>query len=161
MNTFLTSLILLSSALNQLQVSLNESIEIKTAEAQVPVIVQVDKRSTTGIVEPSSPISNESKALALVKKYSQEYKVSAIDMEKVMRCENRTFDPTLQSYHKKKDGTRERSYGVAQWNLDFNDITYAQATDMEWSIKEMAKAFSKRKQNLWSCWRIVYPPQKG
>ena len=156
MNTLIASLILLSSALNQLQVSLTE---IKIAEAEeIPVTVQVEKRLTTRQIGGNA---NELKALALVKKYSIEYNVSAVDMEKVMRCENNTFDPTLQSYHRKKDGTRERSFGVAQWNLDRNDITYEQATDMEWSIREMAKYFSKGRQRLWSCWRIVYPPQKG
>lgn len=132
----------------------NQLFKVYLPQVEQKVSIQVN-------FESSSPISNEQKALQLVKKYASEYNVSAYDMERVLRCENNTFDPTLQSFHKKKDGTRERSYGVAQWNLDFNDITYEQATDMEWSIKEMARMFSLGRQSMWSCWHIVNTPSQG
>jgi len=91
--------------------------------------------------------------LSLVDKYSDKYKVSKTDMIKVLECENRDFVFDLQSYHI-KDGKRERSFGVAQWNLDYNpDITYEQAIDPDYSIERMARYFRDGLQGRWSCWK--------
>lgn len=81
-----------------------------------------------------------------------------------MKCENVTMNPTLQSYalytfsdpkRGIKKGEREKSYGPAQYHLpDHPDITYEQATDMEWAYNRAAQDWAKGLKNQWSCYRF-------
>lgn len=142
--------------LGLLQTSLLElQANLQTPVAHAEVVTTVN-------IEPPKPISNEEKALSLIKKYATQYKVSAQDMERVMRCENKDFNPTLQSFHRYKNGEREKSFGVSQIHLPAHpEISYEQATNMEFSIEFMAKEFSKGNQKIWSCWKIVNTPSQG
>lgn len=89
-----------------------------------------------------------------------EYGVPAPLLEKMITCESQ-WQTTVQSRHIYprdipkvgiKKGTRERSFGIAQLNLDWNpNITYEQATDPMFSIDFMAKKVSEGKGYLWSC----------
>lgn len=89
-----------------------------------------------------------------------EYGVPAPLLEKMITCESQ-WQTTVQSRHIYprdipkvgiKKGTRERSFGIAQLNLDWNpNITYEQATDPEFAIDFMAKKVSEGKGHLWSC----------
>ncbi len=109
------------------------------------------------------PLSNKEMAQRLVDKYSKEYNVSATRMMAVLSCENRDFNPSLQSSlkytrtHKDwgvKKGQREQSFGVAQIHLPAHpNITYEQATDPNFSIEFMAKEFQSGHANAWSCYK--------
>lgn len=94
----------------------------------------------------------------LVDKYSKQYHVSKIDLLNTLKNENRTFDFTLQSGLKYKEGNRwgfpagtlEKSYGVAQIHLpDHPEISYEQAIDPEFSVAYMASEFSKGRAWQW------------
>lgn len=75
-----------------------------------------------------------------------------------MKCESEGFkDPAIQSSYKNPDGTRERSFGVAQWNLDYNpEITYENAIDPAWSLEHAADSWEHGQANHWSCYRNLF-----
>lgn len=105
----------------------------------------------------------------LVDKYALQYGVSKTRMLGTIRCENRNFDPTLQSGmryprdNKKwgvKAGEREKSFGLVMVHLpDHPDISYLQATDPEFAIEFMAQEFAKGHASQWTCWRNLYALQ--
>lgn len=122
------------------------------------VYYQAPKPTLNQLLATSSPTARLEVMSVTVSKYANQYNVSSKDMMAVLKCENRDFDPYLQSYW--KDDTspngREESYGVAQINTKQNpNITYEQATDADFSIDFMARMFSQGKQHLWSCSRMV------
>ena len=96
----------------------------------------------------------------IVQVKSIEYGVPAPLLEKIITCESQ-WQPTVQSRHIYprdipkvgiKKGTRERSFGPVQINLDWNtNITYEQATDWNFSVDFLAKKVSEGKGYLWSC----------
>lgn len=91
----------------------------------------------------------------LIDKYANKYSVSSTTMLAIMKCENRSFDPTLQSYHV-KNGVREESYGLVQIHLPSHpNVSYEQATDPEFSIEFLAKHLSQGKGSLWTCYRML------
>lgn len=92
---------------------------------------------------------------SLISHYSELQGVSESDMWRVIKCENPDLDPSLQSRVLSKSGPngREDSWGLSQIHLSAHkDITKAQATDAEWSIRWMAEQFKKGNQAIWSCW---------
>lgn len=92
--------------------------------------------------------------LSLVERYAQEYGVSSTKMKKTIDCENRSWDPKLQSLIINSRGEREKSYGLAQIHLPSNPhVSLEQATDPEFSIKFMAEKFSKGRYSMWTCAR--------
>lgn len=96
-------------------------------------------------------------------KYAKEYGVSATQIANIINCENRGWNPTLQSglYYKKDrvnegvyEGQREQSYGLAQIHLPAHkNISYSQATDPDFSIEYLAKSLSEGKGSQWTCYR--------
>jgi len=91
----------------------------------------------------------------MVERYALKYNVSASQMKAVITCES-GWNPTIQSLHTNKGG-REQSFGLAQIHAPSHPhVTYEQATDPEFSIQFMAKAFSEGKQGMWSCYKSIY-----
>lgn len=98
--------------------------------------------------------------------FAKEYKVSQEVMINVIKCENRELDPKLQSRLRYSfsdpskgiyKGEREQSYGLVQIHLPAHpSVTLEQATDVEFSIEFMAKAFSQGRQSMWSCYNKIY-----
>lgn len=96
-------------------------------------------------------------------KYAKEYSVSATQIANIINCENRGWNPTLQSglYYKKDrvnegvyEGQREESYGLAQIHLPAHkNISYSQATNPDFSIEYLAKSLSEGKGSQWTCYR--------
>lgn len=88
------------------------------------------------------------------------YEVSAPLMEEMITCESQ-WQTTLQSKHIYprdipkvgiKKGTRERSFGPVQINLDWNPgITRKQAEDPHFAFDFLARKLSEGKGYLWSC----------
>lgn len=83
---------------------------------------------------------------------SVKYNVPFSELWGTIGCEtNGTYDPTIQSLAKRPDGTREKSYGLAQIYLVAHpEVTYEQATDAEFSIDFIARNWKKHKA-WWSC----------
>jgi hypothetical protein len=91
----------------------------------------------------------------LVNTYSKEYGISSDLVMDVMRCENRSMNPTLQSQIV-KNGVQEQSFGLAQINLPSHpDISLSQATDPNFSIKYMVSQIAAGKGYQWTCYRIL------
>ncbi len=99
--------------------------------------------------------TRESSAKALIATYAEKYKVLPNTMYKVVSCETGgTFDPGIQSLARRKDGTQEDSWGLAQIHLpDHPDVTKEQATDPDFAIEFLAKNISEGRPYLWTCWR--------
>lgn len=98
---------------------------------------------------------------ALVRQISAQYGVSANEMIRVINCENRAWNTSIQSGHKYKPGNRwglpagsyERSYGLVQIHLPDNPhVSYEQAINAEFAITFMAQKFSQGRQRMWSCY---------
>lgn len=84
---------------------------------------------------------------------ADQYGVSGDSMWATILCEDRQLDPMKQSGYY-KNGTREQSYGLVQINLPSHpDVTYDEATDVDFSINFMAKQFAKGNQKIWSCFK--------
>ena len=88
--------------------------------------------------------------------YASHYGINEDFMRKIVVCENRDYDPLLQSYHKDPTGPngRENSWGLVQIHLpSWKDITKEQATDVEFSLDFLAKKMSEGHSRLWTCAR--------
>lgn len=60
----------------------------------------------------------------------------------------------VQSGYKNPDGTQERSFGLAQINLDSNpNVTIAQADDPNFALEFMASQWDAGRQSHWHGWR--------
>lgn len=97
-------------------------------------------------VEPivSKPLTIDEKIDVAAAKYN----VSPSLMKKVIFCES--------SYNPKAVGDGGTSFGLSQIHTPaWPNITKEQAFDEDFAIEFMAEKFSKNKQNLWSCYRIV------
>lgn len=100
--------------------------------------------------------------IAMIHYYSGLYGADEKLMENVISCETGgTFDPSIQSLSV-KDGVREDSWGLAQWNLpskntkkDGSIITKEDALNPLIALDLMAWYFSQGKQDLWSCTKIL------
>ncbi len=148
MNILAVTLLLLQAQTNQL----SELVKTPIVYADVQSIVSSEELSTLSTTERQKVVYN------LVDKYSKQYKTNSERMKKTLECENKDFDPYLQSYVKANTfNGRELSFGLAQIHLpSHTDINIDQATDPEFSIEFMAKEFSKGHANLWSCYKKIY-----
>ena len=72
---------------------------------------------------------------------------------KVINCES-GWDPRIQSGYQLPDGTYERSWGIAQFNLDTNQITLDEALDPEFSLRKMAEFWAEGKMSAWKCYQL-------
>ena len=82
--------------------------------------------------------------------YEQQYKIPTGHLLALVECETAgTFDSTIQSYAKYKDGTREQSYGLAQIHLKaWPETTMAQATDPDYALRFIGDHWEER-HKLW------------
>ncbi len=92
-----------------------------------------------------------------IKEIAIEYGVSSIEMLAVVSCETAgTFRPDIQSFSRYPDGTREKSFGLAQIHLPAHpNITREQAIDPDFALRFMATEFKKGKKGAWSCYTIL------
>lgn len=121
-----------------------------------PIRIQADT-----LPQPiSNPVLTKSDLIQKVYQYAKEYDVSGQEMINLINCEDTTWDVNQQSTQTYKSGnrwgfpagTREKSYGLAQIHLpDHNQITYAEATDPDFSLNFMASTIAKEGDGIWSC----------
>lgn len=103
--------------------------------------------------------------ISIVKAKATEHSVSASLMISIIDCENKNWQPDLQSglYYKKDrpkqglvKGQREQSFGLVQIHLpDHPSISYEQATNPTFSINFLAQELRAGRGGQWSC----YPSQ--
>jgi hypothetical protein len=72
---------------------------------------------------------------------------------KVIECESQ-WDPNVQSGYALPDGTQENSWGIAQFNLDTNDMTKEEALNPEFALTKMAEHWSAGRASGWICYRL-------
>lgn len=110
------------------------------------------------IAEDLPPLCNTGRECLeeMVDKYAEKYSVSAEQMKTVIACES-GWDTDIQSQHINKQGEQEQSFGLVQIHLPSHPlVTYEQATDPEFSLDFMARAFSEGEQSMWTCYRTHY-----
>jgi len=97
-----------------------------------------------------------------IEQIAEEYGVDAEIMKTVIDCES-NGSTTIQSYHIRPDGSREQSYGLAQWHIPSKNVaidgrvfTEEMAKDPEIAIENMAWYFSRGLQGKWSCYNDIY-----
>lgn len=103
---------------------------------------------------------NEDRIKQEIKEQSEKYNVSYDEMYRVIQCESHG-STTIQSYHKRPDGTREQSFGLAQFHIPAGNktesgevITEEMAKDPKIAISTMAYYFSlgEKYKQKWSCY---------
>lgn len=105
-----------------------------------------------------------------VKRFAQKYSVSYLTMERVIDCENDTWDPERQSQvrytegqiarnpHWGVAGEREKSFGLVQIHIPAGNkwngktITEEMAKDPLFAIEFLAYKLSKGRGGMWSCY---------
>lgn len=90
---------------------------------------------------------------ALVYDDAKEYHLNYDHFYATLSCESEGFtDVAIQS----KNGKRERSFGIAQINLDAHpDISMASATDPVFSVAYAAQQWGEGNASHWSCYNIL------
>ncbi len=102
------------------------------------------------------PLDTKEEYVEFVYLKAEQYGVGADLMISIINCENRDWNPTLQSYAKYKNGEREQSYGLVQIHLPAHpSISYEQATNPEFSINFLAENLAEGRASMWSCYAIV------
>lgn len=120
-------------------------VYIRTAEAK-EVEVQIEAVIDWTPARIDQEIVTQAKA----------YGVSAEVMRKVIACES-MGSTTIQSYHRRPDGTREQSFGLVQIHLpDWPEVTRDQAIDPKFAIDFLASHLAEGQGNLWSCYRMQH-----
>jgi hypothetical protein len=121
-----------------------EIVYAEELEPPLPKVVLIEVRHTAESIERK------------IEQIAEKYGVDAEVMKTVIDCES-SGSTTIQSYHKRPDGSREQSYGLAQIYLPAHPtVTKEQATDPIFAIDFMAKQFSKGNQWMWSCYNDIY-----
>ena len=98
--------------------------------------------------------------IEVLERIALKYKVDPFVVRTVTQCES-SGSTTIQSNYYYK-GKRERSFGIAQINLDWNpDVTYEQAIDPIFSLEFLASHLAKAQGYLWTCWRDNFGNKKN
>lgn len=91
-----------------------------------------------------------------VRERSAEYGVSFDQMWGTIMCESHG-STTVQSRHRRPDGTREQSFGLVQIHLPAHpNVSKEEAIDPEFAVTFMAENFAAGRQRMWTCWRQLY-----
>lgn len=125
----------------------------------VPVLFFLSTGTSIAEAPLKEPLDTKEEYVEFVHLKAEQYGVSADLMISIINCENRDWNPTLQSYAKYKNGEREKSYGLAQIHLPAHpSISYEQATNPEFSINFLAENLAEGKGSMWSCYAQVKSP---
>lgn len=112
-------------------------------------------------VIPSSPkVYTKSELIDKVYQYAKIWKNDPQKIINTINCEDKDWDPNLQSELTYKSGnrwgfaggTQEKSYGLVQIHLpDHKDITKEQATDPDFALNYIAEHLGR--DDSWSCYK--------
>jgi len=128
------------------------------AETVAPVTYQATSTQVVSI-STSSPISTPSVVVEKpeslhdkITRYAAKYNIPREDMRSLIECEvGVMFNPKTRSQGILKSGKQERSYGLAQINLDAHDVTIAQATDPDFALDWLGSHWEKRHSMYVNC----------
>ncbi len=86
--------------------------------------------------------------------WASKFNISATEMSATIQCESK--------FHPDAVGDSGTSFGLVQIHLPAHpDVTKKQALDPDFSIRWMAREFSKGNQRIWTCWRMIYGVRGG
>lgn len=102
---------------------------------------------------PFSRIAERVRLEMLAKQIAAAYGVDFGQFRKVINCESE-WNPRVQSEYLLPDGTQENSWGIAQFNLDYNDMTKEQALDPEYALTKMAEHWREGRASAWRCYQL-------
>ena len=120
-------------------------------------------------IDTSLPVGKEH-YLDMINYFAEKYSVSSSKMIKIMDCENKAYDPLLQSGIRYTAGQIarnpswgevkdfEKSFGLVQLHIPAGNkwqgktITKEQAQNPEFSIEFLAERLSKEKGKMWTCY---------
>lgn len=126
------------------------------AEASKPIVYEREPEPPREVLIEVQVDWTKERILEEIETQAQKYGVSAEVMKTVIECES-MGSTTIQSYHKRPDGSRERSFGLVQIFLDAHPhITREEAIDPQFAIEFLAKNLKAGRGNLWSCYRMNY-----
>ena len=138
---------------------------VRIAEAKEIDIAELSRKYPEIKLPPDSPITyaDAYQNAELTYFYARKWGVNHDMMYRIVGCETGwQFDHTMRSLATYKDGTRENSWGLAQWHLpaknvtkDGQVITKEIATDPHQSLDAMAWHISEGRAGLWSCYHIL------
>lgn len=130
---------------------LAKAVTIEYIATEEPEIVLIEEN----IEWTEERIDNE------IKTHAEKYGISYSFLKHTIACES-MGSTTVQSRHIRPDGSREKSFGLAQFYIpaknktkDGTEITEEMAKDPRIAIETMAWYFSKGKSHLWTCARNV------
>jgi hypothetical protein len=131
------------------------------------IIIAVYIPSGVSVAEAPAPAQEDltkEELVELAYSYANKYGVSGDYMVDLISCENRPWDPELQSQIKYNfnspnrgivKGEQEQSYGLSMIHLpDHPSVTKEQATDPYYALNFMAEHLANG-QNIWSCKNII------
>ena len=152
-------------ALGLLQTSLLELQAELPRDPIMPQAVVIESKDISVLdtkLATTSRIARQKAVRSRVLELSKEYKVESDKIMKTLECENKSFDPLLQSGHV-KNGKREESYGLAQFHIpagnktkDGKVITKEMAQDPNIALETMVYYFSIGKARLWTCYNSLF-----
>lgn len=115
----------------------------------VLAIVFLSYSPTASIAQAPVRGINEYTTQELVAHFASQYQVSEKQMLATIRCES--------SFNEKAVGDGGKSFGLSQIHLPSHPtVTKEQATNKVFAVEFMAKAFAKKQQRMWTCWRNIY-----
>ena len=78
-------------------------------------------------------------------------------MRQTIACESMHWVTDIQSWHRRPDGSREQSFGLAQIHLpDHPQVSYEEAINPHYAIKFMAQHFGENNGKIWTCFRDLF-----
>jgi hypothetical protein len=101
----------------------------------------------------SRPLVAQGKLMLIAGGIAYENHINIDHFFKVIDCES-GWDPVIQSGYVLPDGRFEESWGIAQFNLDTNQMTRDEALDPEFSLRKMAEYWVSGNMSGWECYRL-------
>lgn len=95
--------------------------------------------------------------IATITDAAARYHLNADHFVAVANCEDPGLIPDQQSHAIQKDGTRERSFGIFQINLDHNpSVSYENAIDPVFAADWAAAQWAHGHADHWTCFRNLF-----
>jgi len=88
---------------------------------------------------------------------AERYGADPEKMRRTIDCESAGWHTDIQSWHRRPDGSRERSYGLAQIYLPAHpQVSENEAKNPYYAITFMAQHFGENNGAIWTCYRKLF-----
>lgn len=126
----------------------NYDTSISYTATTTPVVAEILSKTTeitSQVIEEKTEVEPES-LHDKITRYALKYDIPRESMRVLVGCETAwTFSPTLQSHARYRDGTREKSFGLAQIHAPAHPhVSYEQMIDPDFALNFIGKNWSKR-----------------